>query len=148
MRYINTIIIHCTATKAHKDVSIDTIRQWHLKRGFSDIGYHYVIGLDGTLFDGRPLEKMGAHCTGHNYGSIGIAYVGGLNKEGKPRDTRTDDQITTMTKLINELKDIFNIKEIGGHRDFSPDINKDGKIDQWEWVKICPSFEVKREYKP
>jgi len=146
MRKINEIVIHCSATREGEEVSVDTIRKWHLKRHFKDIGYHYVIGLDGTLFDGRPIEKMGAHCTGHNYNSIGICYIGGLDKHGNPKDTRTQEQKDTMIRLVNELKEIFPITSILGHRDTSPDINKDGKIDKWEWIKVCPCFDVKSEF--
>ena len=83
MRKINKIIIHCSATPEGREVSVDTIRKWHLKRRFSDIGYHYVIGLDGTIHKGRPIEKVGAHCSYENIGSIGICYVGGMSKDMK-----------------------------------------------------------------
>lgn len=146
MRKINKLIIHCSATKEGDDVSVDTIRKWHKKRGFRDIGYHYVIGIDGVLFNGRPIEQMGAHCTGHNKDSIGICYVGGLNSNGKPKDTRTEAQKYTMNKLITELKKIHMTAIIKGHRDYSPDLNDDGKIDKWEWVKVCPCFEVSNEF--
>ena len=64
MRDINKIIIHCTATPEGRDVSVDTIRQWHLDRGWSDIGYHYIIDLEGNLHEGRPVERQGAHVRG------------------------------------------------------------------------------------
>ena len=66
MRRIDQIIVHCTATPAGRETSVDEIRRWHLERGFSDIGYHFVIGLDGCIEDGRPLVKIGAHCKGKN----------------------------------------------------------------------------------
>ena len=78
MREVNKIILHCTATAEGKDYSVETIRQWHLKRGFSDIGYHYLIGLDGTIHLGRDVFKQGAHTKGENKTSIGVAYVGGV----------------------------------------------------------------------
>ena len=89
MRYINEIILHCTATKEGIDFNATDIDRWHKERGFKKIGYHYVIRLDGTIEEGRPLEEMGAHATGHNAHSIGIVYVGGLDKKGKSKDTRT-----------------------------------------------------------
>lgn len=77
MRAIHKIIIHCTATREGDDISVDTIRRWHLNRGWSDIGYHYVIDIKGNINAGRPIELMGAHTKGQNKYSIGIAYVGG-----------------------------------------------------------------------
>ena len=85
-RSISEIIVHCSATPEGKDYPIDTIRQWHKERGFSDIGYHYVVHLDGRVEDGRDVNIAGAHCSGHNSRSIGICYIGGLSKNGKPKD--------------------------------------------------------------
>ena len=67
MRKISKIIVHCSATQEGKDISVDTIRKWHLKRGWRDIGYHFVISLDGEIEEGRPIEQSGAHTKGHNY---------------------------------------------------------------------------------
>ena len=80
MREINDIIIHCTATRRGRNHTVDQVRQWHLARGFDDIGYHYLIYTDGTLHLGRPVEQVGAHAYGHNQHSIGICYVGGLDR--------------------------------------------------------------------
>jgi N-acetylmuramoyl-L-alanine amidase len=84
MRRLTEIIVHCTATREGKNYTVEDIRRWHKERGFSDIGYHFVIYLDGSVHEGRPIEKVGAHCSGHNATTIGIAYVGGLDKDGKP----------------------------------------------------------------
>ena len=73
MREINEIIIHCTATAEGRDVTVDELRAWHKQRGFKDIGYHYVVLLDGDIVNGRPITMCGAHCQGHNANSIGIA---------------------------------------------------------------------------
>ena len=83
MRKINKIILHCSATPEGREHNVEDIRRWHLRRGFSDIGYHYLIHLDGTIEVGRPIEKRGAHCSGQNRNSIGICYVGGMDKEMK-----------------------------------------------------------------
>ena len=85
------IIIHCSATPVDKDFTIEQIRQMHLKRGFTDIGYHIYIRKDGTICMGRKFEQVGAHCLGWNDRSIGICYEGGL-LNGKPSDTRTPQQ--------------------------------------------------------
>ena len=134
MRKINEIIVHCSATKEGQSVSVDTIRQWHLKRGWSDIGYHFVIYLDGSVHEGRPLSKVGAHTIGHNANSIGICYIGGMNKEyTKAKDTRTDAQKESLKDLLISFKEEFKDIKIYGHRDFAN--------------KACPSFDATSEYK-
>lgn len=130
-RAINKIIIHCSATPEGRDVKTETIRAWHLKRGWSDIGYHYVIELDGSICEGRPLERTGAHCKGHNTGSIGICYVGGVDEEMNPKDTRTDEQRSALHSLLFDLTDNFPKATVHGHNEFSS--------------KACPSFNVQTE---
>jgi len=147
MRKINRIIIHATASMEGKEQTVEQIREMHIKqRHFKDIGYHFVIYLDGSIHEGRPLEKMGAHCKGFNADSIGISYVGGTDKNGKPKDTRTDAQKKALIELVTILKKEYLTAEIKGHRDYSPDLNKDGKIERWEWIKACPCFEVSNEF--
>jgi N-acetylmuramoyl-L-alanine amidase len=136
MRKIDTIILHCSATREGQDFSVDTIRKWHLKRGWSDIGYHYVISLDGSVHEGRPVEKIGAHCKGKNTGSIGICYIGGVEADGKtPKDTMTDAQDTAMVNLIQALRQEYKDNgkiALHGHNEFAP--------------KACPSFSVPKKY--
>ena len=131
MRDINKVIIHCSATPEGRDISLDTIRQWHIKRGWSDIGYHYVILINGTIQEGRPVERAGAHCKGHNANSIGVCYVGGVDQDMKPKDTRTPAQKIAMQKLLFELTDRYKGATIHGHNEFSS--------------KACPSFDVQTE---
>ena len=133
MRKIEKIIVHCSATKPAQVVTVDTIRRWHLARGFSDIGYHYVIYQDGTVHKGRPDYVQGAHVSGQNARSIGVCYIGGLNQQtGKPEDTRTDAQRAAMLGLLVELKQKYPGAKIYGHRDFAN--------------KACPCFDAKTEY--
>ena len=66
------IILHCSATPFEKDFTIEQIRQMHVQRGFTDIGYHIYIRKDGTICMGRKFEQIGAHCLGWNDRSIGI----------------------------------------------------------------------------
>ena len=134
MRDINKIILHCSATRKGQDISTETIRGWHVnERGWSDIGYHYVILLDGTVDKARPVERQGAHVRGHNKGSIGICYVGGCDADMNPKDTRTDLQKDSLTELISYLMDSYEDATLHGHNEFSS--------------KACPSFDVKEEYK-
>lgn len=153
MKTIDSIVIHCSATRAGQDVRAADIDKWHKERGFACIGYNYVIDLDGTVEVGRPLSMDGAHCntaglSGQSYNkhSIGICYVGGLDENGKPADTRTPEQKLSMTNLVNKLCDEYPITEIIGHRDASPDRNGDGVISRNEWIKQCPCFDVKSEF--
>ncbi len=132
-RTINKIIIHCTATRASQDCTVQLIDQWHRQRGFDGIGYHYVIYRDGSVHEGRPLSKVGAHCTGQNSDSIGIAYCGGVAEDGTtPQDNRTDAQKATLKRLIAELRQAYGNIPVYGHRDFA--------------TKACPSFDATKEY--
>lgn len=133
MRTIDKIILHCAATKEGHDIKTETIRSWHTKgRGWSDIGYHFVIELDGSIRNGRPVERIGAHVKGHNATSIGVCYVGGIDADKKPKDTRTEAQRKSMDELIQSLLDVYPGSTIHGHNEFS--------------AKACPSFDVQKEY--
>ena len=132
-RNIRELIVHCSATPEGKDYSVDTIRQWHLQRGFSDIGYHYVIYRDGSIHIGRDESIIGAHCTGHNTNSIGICYIGGCASDGiTPKDTRTEAQKNSLLKLLSELKKKYPKAVIHSHKDYAN--------------KACPSFDATKEY--
>lgn len=130
MRRIDKIIIHCSATPEGKDFTAQQIDQWHRQRGFSCIGYHFVIYRDGSIHKGRPIEQAGAHTSGHNANSIGICYIGGCAADGKtPKDTRTEAQKKSLVRLITELRRRFPNVSIHGHNEFA--------------AKACPSFNVK-----
>lgn len=133
-RYINEIIVHCSATAEGKDFTVADIKKWHLARGFSDIGYHYVIYRDGSINKGRDESKIGAHCTGHNSHSIGVCYIGGCASDGKtPKDTRTAAQKAALVKLLKQLKAKYPRAKIYPHYKFA--------------AKACPSFNAEEEYK-
>lgn len=131
-RRIDKIIIHCSATPEGKDYTVEQIRQWHLARKFSDIGYHYVIYRDGSIHLGRSENVVGAHTTGYNTHSIGICIIGGMTADNtKPKDTRTEAQRVALIKLIRELKAKYPSATIHGHNEFAN--------------KACPSFIVKND---
>ena len=146
-RTITDIVIHCTATRAWQDYSADDIRRMHKAQGWADIGYHYVVRLDGTIEPGRDVDKIGAHVSGHNANSIGVVYVGGLDNQGKAKDTRTENQKNALLNLLLDLRQLYPNARISGHRDFSPDLNGNGTIEPWEWIKECPCFDAKSEYR-
>lgn len=147
MRKIDLIQIHCSATRGDVDVKAATVDQWHKARGWSEIGYNFFIDLDGTVEDGRPVEKAPAGVFGHNATAIAICYAGGLNAQGQPSDTRTPMQKASMAALVKGLATKYKVpvERILGHRDLSPDKNHNGKVDAWEWLKACPSFDVPAE---
>lgn len=132
MRFINEIILHCSDTKEGLNFNINDIRRWHKAQGWKDVGYHYVICLDGTVEQGRSLEEIGSHTKGHNAHSIGICYIGGISKDGKPADTRTIQQKAALSDLLNKLCKKFPDATIHGHKEFAN--------------KQCPCFDVQKEY--
>lgn len=137
MRDINKIILHCSATKEGQEFNVNDIRDWHKQRGFTDVGYHYIILLDGTIQEGRDIRTIGAHCKGLNYGSIGICYIGGLDENGKGKDTRTQEQKESLLKLIDELLITY-------------DLSIDNVFCHYQFAKkLCPCFRIedfKKEY--
>ena len=146
-RTITDIVIHCTATRAWQDYSAEDIRRMHKAQGWADIGYHYVVRLDGTIEPGRDVDKIGAHVSGHNANSIGVVYVGGLDNQGKAKDTRTENQKCALLNLLMDLRKLYPKAKISGHRDFSPDKNGDGILTPDEYFKSCPCFDAKAEYR-
>ena len=132
MREINKIIIHCSATKEGLDFHVADIDRWHKQRGYKCVGYHYIITLDGVIEKGREESEIGAHCKGYNSNSIGICYIGGLDTNGKAKDTRTVQQRAALHLLLNQLKAKYPNATIHGHNEFAN--------------KACPSFDVQEEY--
>lgn len=128
MRPLDSIILHSTATPEGRNVTVDEIRQWHIERGWNDIGYHYVIYRNGAIKKGRPIEIQGAHTLGYNDNSIGVVYVGGTDESGKAKDTRTMLQGISMRLLIAYLKAKHGIKTVLGHKQCTS--------------TECPSFDV------
>lgn len=138
MRNIDTTIIHCTATRPDwwsgktSQQKVDEVRRWHVEdRGWSDCGYHYLIDRDGTLVEGRPLERTGAHAKGHNTGSVGISLFGGHggNVSDHFADNFTEDQDRALRALISKLKADHPITKIIGHNEVAN--------------KACPTFVVR-----
>ena len=149
MREIKSVILHCTATPAEMALTVKEIRRWHVEgRGWSDIGYHFVIHQDGTIEKGRHIDKVGAHTLGNNYGSIGVAYCGGVVKKAKksldkekpkstsrfvPKDTMTKEQESSFRNLFEVLEVMFGELKLTGHNDH----NKG---------KACPSFNMRDKF--
>jgi len=131
-REIGLIVVHCSATD-DRDIGVKEIDQWHKARGWSGIGYHFVIRRYGTIEIGRDINVSGAHTKGHNSGSIGICMVGGVDSKGNPENNFNQIQFEALDELLSELLFMSNVKggvEIKGHYDFSN--------------KACPSFDVEK----
>lgn len=160
MREINLIVIHCSASPNGESLfhgkfgdadfrtPVQVIDGWHAQRGFHRdpswverwnpklpaIGYHYVIYTNGAEGTGRHVNEIGAHVAGHNSNSLGICMVG--------TDRFSAAQWISLRGLIDQLRKSYPTARICGHRDLSPDKDGDGIVEPWEWLKICPGFDV------
>ena len=144
MRPIDTIFVHCSATRPDwmagqsAEAKRDEIDRWHKQRGFKSItgvhiGYHYVIDRDGIIVAGRPVDEIGAHVKGHNTGSIGICLIGGhgSNENDRFTDHYTANQAVSLHNLIDRLRaEHPGIKQVRGHNEVA--------------AKACPGFNVAR----
>ena len=139
MRTIGHIIVHCSATQPTGWFAelpfaeqVAEIKRWHLERGWSDIGYHYLIGRNGAMLEGRPLAAKGAHCKGRNSNSVGICLIGGFgsSENDNPEDHFTPKQLDALRLLIASIKRKHTITRISGHNEHA--------------AKACPGFNVPR----
>ena len=141
IKKIEEIILHCSATKEGRDYSPLDVHRWHLDRGWIGCGYNFIITRDGTIWECRPENSIGAHCTGHNTKSIGICYIGGLDEKGNPKDTRTTEQKKSLLELVRYLMEKYNLTtdKIHCHNEYA---NKacpcfkifDFRNEYWYWV--------------
>lgn len=127
---------------------VEVLDEMHKVRGFArtagfrarqnpnltSIGYHFIIYTNGTVATGRHLDEVGAHVQGFNAKSIGICMIG--------TDEFTVVQWKSLAGLVNALNETYPDARLCGHRDLSPDQNKNGIIEPFEWLKICPGFDV------
>ena len=142
MREIKFIVIHCTAGNQDQKTT-DIKAYWANKLGWKSYGYHYLINKDGSIEQITDISKPTNGVKGFNSNSIHVCYKGG--QQGK--DNRTDAQKQSLRQIIKTLKMDFPKAKICGHRDFSPDLNNNGIIEPNEFIKLCPCFDSKSEYK-
>jgi N-acetylmuramoyl-L-alanine amidase len=134
MRKVNRIVLHCTATPQTTTVA-SIQRHWREVNKWVSPGYHYLIKPDGEAVNLLPIDKVSNGVAGHNANSIHISYIGGIDKNGKALDNRTEAQKATQIRLIKEMLVLYPDAEVCGHRDFLvPGTAK--------W-KDCPSFDAK-----
>lgn len=127
------IVIHCSATQEGEWFDIEDIDRWHKARVWKGCGYHFVIGLNGDIWQGRAVGEKGAHTKGFN-DWVGVCYIGGLDKYGEPADTRTAGQRRAIAELVHAFHMVFGQISVVGHRDF-PGVTKE-----------CPCFDVRSEF--
>lgn len=141
MRVLNEIAVHCLATpndwweKKPVKAVVNEVRRWHVEqRGWSDIGYHFIIHRDGTVAEGRPIERAGAHIRGRNKNSVAIALNGGKNSAATDQfsDNFTEAQDRSLRSLIAELHNTYGDMPVNGHNQYA--------------AKACPGFNVPRWY--
>ena len=140
-REIKYIIFHCTGANKHQ--TVESIKNyWKMEPpkgcGWKNVGYHHLVdfyGIDHVL---ATDEQITNGVAGFNSNAIHISYIGGENW----KDTRSQEQLATLERLLKYYHTKYPKAKIKGHRDFSPDKNKNGKIEPSEYFKICPAFEV------
>lgn len=138
MRKIDLIVIHCSASKNGKHLSMTDLIKEHQRRGFRTVGYHFIIDVDGVLHEGRSEYEVGAHVKGWNSKSLGICMIG--------LDRFTSEQWSSLYQLVTQLEKKYKNARVVGHRDLSPDLDGDGTVEPQEWIKTCPGFDVKTWY--
>ncbi len=144
-RDIKWIAIHCTAGYGN----VDSIKKyWKNTLKWKTVGYHIIVDLDGNLHTLVNFDEITNGVKGFNSKSIHISYIGGVLKEDytKAYDSRTDAQKEGLKQAILMARKYAPKAKIKGHRDFSTDKNGNGKIDTWERIKDCPSFDAIPEY--
>ena len=125
----NFIVVHCAATSPSMDIGAKEIDRWHRQRGWLGIGYHFVIRRNGTVEEGRHIDKAGAHAVNYNNKSVGVCLVGGVKEDKKtPEANFTNEQYKALVALLKRLKEKYPSAKIIGHNEIA--------------AKACPSFNV------
>ena len=137
MRDIRKIFVHCTAG-SQKQTKNDLLKEFKNK-GWKNPGYHYVVFPDGKIEQLLDENEVSNGVQGYNSTSINIAYVGGIDRQGRAVDNRTEAQKMAFTELLTRLKNKYPNAHIMGHRDIW------GK-DKSKWKKMCPCFDAEAEY--
>lgn len=145
MRKIRYLVVHCTASPQTQKVK-DILNYWKVALGWKSPGYHVIVEPDGTAHELQNIAEPTNGVKGFNANSIHISYIGGVDPNGNPIDNRTPQQKEVILRYLKAWKKRFPNARILGHRDFSPDKNGNGRVDPWERIKGCPSFNAIPEY--
>ena len=143
------IVLH-TAAFTGRDCDRDMIDQWHKARNWSGIGYHFVIlndkhskKADGSIENGRPTNKAGAHALGLNSRSLGICCIG----HGDKFDF-TPAQYESLFSLIRRLMTEFSIPadKVIGHRELNDLVKQNIISSRYRTSKSCPGDKIEMNY--
>lgn len=145
MRTIERIFVHCTA--GSQKATVEDLKREFKAKGWKNPGYHYVVMPSGRVENLLSEENVSNGVQGYNSTSINVAYIGGIDGNGKAVDNRTEKQKKSLISLLKSLRERYPKAKIMGHRDISPDKNGNGIIDPWERIKECPCFDAITEYK-
>lgn len=140
MRKIKYIVVHCTGTKP--DASIEGMKAHWKTLGWKKPGYHLVIRKNGSIVRLTENNSIANGVKGYNTNSLHVAYIGGINRYRRPGCTLTEDQEKSLATVLSQWSKKYPDAKIVGHRDLSPDADGDGVIEECEWVKQCPCFNV------
>ncbi len=142
------IVIHCSANRADAQLTAEDIAAYHTRPkskgglGWQRPGYHFIIDREGSTYCavqpwekriGEPLHNTANGAKGYNHCSIHICYIGGLDGNLRPADTRTPEQKEELRALVARLLRAYPTARVVGHRDLNPH-------------KFCPCFEVGEEW--
>lgn len=123
-RRIGRIFIHCSDSDVASHDNIETIREWHLKRGWLDVGYHFFIKKNGAIKKGRDLEIISSAQQNHNLGTISICL------SGRSKALFTQDQFNSLVEFCQQINSVYDGKvTFHGHCEVSD--------------KTCPVFDYK-----
>lgn len=145
MRQIERIFIHCTA--GNQNATVEDLMREFKSKGWRNPGYSYVVLANGAIHQLLPDSEISNGVQGYNSTAINVAYTGGIDRNGKAVDNRTEEQKKSLVSLLKSLRERYPKAKIMGHRDISPDKNGNGIIDPWERIKECPCFDAITEYK-
>lgn len=140
MRKIDYIVVHCTGTTP--DATIEGMKAHWKSLGWKNPGYHVVIRKDGSVVTLTDDGDIVNGVKGYNVNSLHVAYIGGIKNDGYPGCTITGDQAFSLATVLSQWAKKYPDAKIVGHRDLSPDADGDGVIEECEWVKQCPCFNV------
>lgn len=138
------VVWHCSATPPSRDIGSADIDIMHKARGWDGIGYALVIRRDGRVEVGEDLKKAGAHAKGWNNKSVGIVLVGGVDEDGNAENNFTEAQWKSAKHVFEFLVLLYPDADHCGHRDLSDDLDGDGRIQRYEFMKDCPCFSVQQ----
>ena len=144
MRKIERIVVHCTDSSPYAPVQ--NIKNEFKLKGWKNPGYHFLVDITGCVFQLLSTDEIANGVKGYNQTAIHVCYIGGYYNNRR-YDTRTPAQRDALNTLIDKLLRQHPEAQLMGHRDLSPDANGNGSIEESEWVKLCPVYDVKTDYK-